>query len=670
MAAPPKVEGKKKDHAFRDFKGVNTQSNRKVIDDDEFAWLENVQPIGYGNAAAVNNASAAIATLGVECYYMAEGNLAGNDYMYMFCTDGSCVQVLLTSPFTKTTVGAAATFSGTQSRIAQWQNSQICIIDASNGYFTWDGSTLTTYKGTVASVTVNSGGIGFTNATTTTLTPSSGAATFSCTLSANLATLVSGGTGYAVGDVLIVTGGTYTIQTTLTVSAVNAGVITGFNLTTPGVYTIAPANNVATTGGHGGANATFTMDWSIGAVAVTGPGSGYGAAPTITVAGAGAGTGAVLTVVMNVTANGTTIATYSGRVWIANGRTILFTAAGTYNDFNPADLAGSLIMTDDTLKTSISRLFSANNYLYIFGASSVNIISNVTVSNPVLSSTGAILTPSTVTFSNTNISSNMGTDMGDSLVSLFRSVMYVSDYGVFALTGSTPQKISDHLDGIFPLISFTQSASGGTVIINGIQTLCYLVSYTDPVLGARPLLLLYFNKKWYFASQTTTSALTFIAQASPDPDVPSMYGTDGLHLYELFSNTTAATAQTIKTKLWDFGSSLIVKQALKFGMETISTNTPATISINIDTEYNTQAYSTASGNTITWANNAGNPIIWYNNSGVVIVWLATGYLFTRADVSNYGNYLGQTITSPTPGLVYTGFYFQYEPRTPWAGVPW
>ena len=672
MNAPAKVEGKKKDKSFRDFKGVNTQSDRRVIDDDEFAWLENVQPVGMGNARALGNATAAVVTLGVACYYMAEGNLSNVSYMYMFSTDGSCTQVNLTS-YATTTVGAAGTFSGTTSRICQWQNSQICIIDVSKGYFTWDGTTLTAYKGTVQSVTVNIGGTGFTNATTTTLTPSSGSASFSCTLSCNLATLQAAGTNYIVGDVLTVTGGTFTSACTITVSAINVatGAITGINLNNPGIYTIYPgANPVSVTGGHG-TLATFNLTFGIYQVAVVSPGSGYVSAPTITVAGAGAGVNAQLTVNMGITANGTTLATYAGRVWIGNGRTIVFSAAGSYSDFNPLDLAGSLIMSDDTLRTNISRLYSANNYLYIFGGSSVNIISNVTVTNPTLSSTGTIIIPSAVTFSNTNLSSNMGTDNADSIVPLSRTLMYASDYGFFGITGSTPQKISQHLDGIFPYLNFNiYNATGGTVIINGIQTLCYLVSYADPVAGTRPLLCLFSDKKWYFASQTTASPIVFIAQASPDPDVPTMWGTDGLNLYQLFANTTANIAQTVKTKLWDMGSPLVTKQALKVGLECIPSTAPATFTVSVDTEYTSNTISFGTGNTMVWYNNAGNIISWTNNVGQAITWLSSGYNFLRSDVNNVGNYLGQTVTSSAPGNVYIGFHFQYEPRTPWTGIPW
>ena len=43
------AEQKKSYEVFKNFRGINTKANRTAIGDDEFSWLENVMPIGYGN---------------------------------------------------------------------------------------------------------------------------------------------------------------------------------------------------------------------------------------------------------------------------------------------------------------------------------------------------------------------------------------------------------------------------------------------------------------------------------------------------------------------------------------------------------------------------------------------------------------------------------------------
>ena len=663
------AEGTKKNKSFQNFRGVNTQADRRVIDDDEFAWLENVMPIGYGNAKTIPAPSAALATLSATCYYMAEGNIATVSYMFMFCTDGSCYQVNLTT-FAKTTVGAAATFSGTATRIAQWKNERIVIIDTTNGFFDWDGATLTKYKGTIGYATVVSPGLGIGGgASSPAITPTGGgfsvAATFTCTMGAQLTAVSATGAGYVVGDILTVVGGTNTVAATIYVSGVAAGAVATAYVLTPGSYTVTPANPAATTGGHG-AGATFTMTYGIGSVIVATPGSGYTSAPTL--AASAPSTNAVLIASLGVSVTGSTIATYAGRVWIGFNRTIVFSAPNTYNDFNPADLAGSLIMTDDTMRSQISRLFSSNSFLYVISANSINVISNVTVTNPVVNTLNQIVTPSTTTFSNTNLSPSIGTEMPDSVLSYLRTIVLSVDYGIFGVTGSTPQKVSDALDGIYPYIDFTKNFSCGLGLIYNILCMCYLATYNDPLTGtARPLLLIHFNKKWFFASQG--AAITFIATASPDADRPALWATDGLNLYQLFYDTTSNISQTIRTKLWDMGSSLVTKQALKLGVESTTATQAGTTSVTVDTEWSTQNYTLSVGNIMKWYNAVGGEITWTNNVGAPLIWGQSGYVFSTGNVNNVGNYLGISVTSSTPGITFTGFHLQYEPRTPWAFLP-
>ena len=58
----PREENPQKTNTLRDFQGVNTQAYRTVIGDNQFAWLENVMPIGFGNAPAVPGPSGVLAT--------------------------------------------------------------------------------------------------------------------------------------------------------------------------------------------------------------------------------------------------------------------------------------------------------------------------------------------------------------------------------------------------------------------------------------------------------------------------------------------------------------------------------------------------------------------------------------------------------------------------------
>ena len=138
----PREDNPLKTNTLRDFQGVNTQAYRTVIGDNQFAWLENVMPIGFGNAPAVPGPSGSLATWPTVIYYMRSVNLNGIDYEIGFGYNGAMYAVNLAS-YAVTTVAAAATFQGSGTTLCQWENAQVVVVDPTKGYFTWNGTTLT-----------------------------------------------------------------------------------------------------------------------------------------------------------------------------------------------------------------------------------------------------------------------------------------------------------------------------------------------------------------------------------------------------------------------------------------------------------------------------------------------------------------------------------------------
>ena len=103
-------------------------------------------------------------------------------------------------------------------------------------------------------------------------------------------TVIGGGTGYTVNDVLTVTtgGGSGTIN--ITVTAVSGGVITAATASSAALTSI-PSGTVSVSGGTG-TGATFTLIYVIAATfSITNAGSGYVEQPTVTFSGGG-GSGA------------------------------------------------------------------------------------------------------------------------------------------------------------------------------------------------------------------------------------------------------------------------------------------------------------------------------------------------------------------------------------------
>jgi len=146
---------------------------------------------------------------------------------------------------------------------------------------------------TVTAVTRTAAGTGYTGTVTWTASAptTAGGVTASGTApitNTGTPTVVSGGTGYTVGNVLTIVGGTpSSVAGTLTVTAVSAGVITAATYTSFATYSAYAPNPVSVTGGSG-SGATFNMTWGVAnAFVITTAGSGYVEQPTITLSGGG-----------------------------------------------------------------------------------------------------------------------------------------------------------------------------------------------------------------------------------------------------------------------------------------------------------------------------------------------------------------------------------------------
>ena len=123
-------------------------------------------------------------------------------------------------------------------------------------------------------------------------TGSAAAATASLGLTTASITITNGGSGWAVGNTLNVTGGggTSAIATVMTIGA--NGTISRLDITTAGTgYTTAPTTMAKITGSNSAVLPTFTgnaLNFTVGGLVMTNAGSGYTGTPTITIGGSAA----------------------------------------------------------------------------------------------------------------------------------------------------------------------------------------------------------------------------------------------------------------------------------------------------------------------------------------------------------------------------------------------
>ena len=576
------VEQKKSYFVSKDFKGVNVKNNRTAIGEGEFAWLENTQPIGYGNIKIVNSPqNVANVSFANTVTYMASANINNTEFMFTFQQNGSAQYVNIETN-TQGNLAAANTFSNADVQIVQWKNERILIIDPAKGYKTWDGANLVSI-GSIGTVTVNNGGANY----------------------------------------------------------------------------VAPTVTFGTPGETGGVTATgevVLVGNAVSQIIVTEAGSGYTSAPTVTITDTGGnGAGANVTCTL-FSQNGNSIATFSGRTWIADGRTVYYSAADTYNDFISVS-SGFITLTDSTLRTDIAVIIAANNFLYIYGEDSINVFSDVRVN----SSTGETI------FTNTNVSASIGSNFKYAIFPYFRSMLFMNRYGIYALVGATTSKISDDIDGIFPDIDFTKPITAGQVLLNNILCACWTFTYNEATNGTttpRTIEAIFFDRKWFFTSQG--NSITRTASAVISGNI-LMYGTTGQNLIKFYQDSTTGIEWEVVSALWPMGDPIRDKQALKVGIEATLGAGFADFTAFIDSE-NQQSNAISFANSIDWINNSSQVVQWTNSSGAPIGWTSstvTGgsdYYLYKSDAKMYGKYLGITLDGTTTPFTINGFQLEHELR--------
>lgn len=356
-----------------------------------------------------------------------------------------------------------------------------------------------------------------------------------------------------------------------------------------------------------------------------------------------------------VPSSGSDIAVYSNRVWIVSGRILYFSAADDYTATGWAGGSGAGFnnLTDSTLRSDVQRLYAANGYLYIFGLTSVNVISDVRVP------TGA----TAPIFTNLNIQSIVGTDQPASVFTWGRTLMLATRYGVYGIDGVDAQRISANIDGTWQQLDFTQALSGGAVMINNILTAATLVKWVDPYGTARSLIAMFADGKWWFGNMGDSLARIVSAMRN---NTPTLYGFINNKLYRLFSETTTSPAVQVKTALWSMGDSIRDKQVIRVGFETTVTQSTGTFTATIDTQGSELPVDISSTiGRVVWLNNDIVPLNWTNNVSNIIYWVNSNYNLFNGDATAWGKYLGSTFESSSASYQLSGFIIEYEFRARW-----
>lgn len=635
------VGGENPEFILRDFQGMNCIAAREDIDDNEFYWCENAIPVAAGALYPVPSPlsiTSVTAETGAPTYTMTF-NAGGIDYGFSVWSHSGNGYVtnlsgLGSPPYQSTHIISGLT-SG-QTSATQYSNQGLLIVDPS-GFWDWNVTTPATltpqYYGAAIPTLLQSKT--FSGATTLKLAIGGGAggsgATFQTTYQVVGVQLTNGGTGYAVGDTLNLTDSNPTTTAQIIVATISGGGATGPitaitlasggaypgpDTTTTGVVT-GPSGSVSTTTGSG-TGATFTTH--VQAVSLDVLTRGFGYTTAIEVSDVTSTNFAVDTWSVSTSGviGGTSIATYAGRVWIGLSRTVYFTDINSYYSFG--GVGGSFFIPDSYLHDNITALFAANNYLYIFGDTSVDALSNVTV-------TGGV-----TFFSRINVTASVGTSTPCSIFAYYRAIVFYHASGFYLLAGATPEKISDKISGILPeIVAATGTTTyplvyGCQVIIQGelcaVMQFCFLDVFTQGG-ASRNLLALFFRGRWWVSSFVTTSSPPAMFSVDQSGE-PTIYAWDGDALYRLFA--TGTSTWLLKTKLWDGGAPTHDKQSINAAVGgNWAGNAVTGITMSCDTEVGSSEATVSP-----------------------IVVQSQGYHFAVGSVNEGGTqYLGMTVTGST-----------------------
>jgi hypothetical protein len=399
---------------------------------------------------------------------------------------------------------------------------------------------------------------------------------------------------------------------------------------------------------------------------------------------------------------GQAIAVYQDMVWIAQGRELWYTKAGLPTDsppsfqmFDIADGGGYSNISDSTLNSSITALVSANGFLYVFGETSIDVISDVYVPT----TNGVTITPPTPTFTRLNISAIVGTDQPRSIMVYGRLVLFANKWGAWMLYGTTVQLISapdpannylSSINGTWQYLTFAKSmpwpntsptptgdasstytlkVSGGQVVTNRLLCAAFLVwRDNDPIFGSGEIILMWFSdaagSKWWSAyyGEGITSIVTMLVD-----NTPAIFAIQNNALVQLFADPTSSPAARIMTALWDFGDPISDKQAIRAGVRMNMWGDPELVGaqLYIDTIRDSFLVPLGPIGIMPWKNAQGQPaafaVDWVNPMRFLTYWAAAPNCFDK--------HLGFTLkTEKGTSFELNGFLLDYKIGARWAGT--
>lgn len=251
---------------------------------------------------------------------------------------------------------------------------------------------------------------------------------------------------------------------------------------------------------------------------------------------------------------------YQSRLFVAGKDVISFSAPSNGADFSTVNGGGSFGYFGNKLTYSYMDLAASAGYLFCFGDSSTDLISNIT-----LSGSGTVASPYVTSFNYANVDPQVGHGYPRPVGRYGRYFTLANGApftgadtsqqqhrgGIFLCEGGNIREIGNKVTNIFNTCDTSQYLpTFATATMFGFRVVLLNGRFTDPFGVTRSLLLMWHptargNEFWSVASQNLE--LTQIGNYEQD-SIITPYGTDGTSLYELFAIPDPTLPKRLSTK--------------------------------------------------------------------------------------------------------------------------
>jgi hypothetical protein len=247
---------------------------------------------------------------------------------------------------------------------------------------------------------------------------------------------------------------------------------------------------------------------------------------------------------------------YNQRVWVQGQTVISFSAPTNGADFSASGGGGSFPYNGDQLTVTYTDLYATAGFLYVFGDSMTDWISNIQLVGS--TSTPNITSPYTTEFQLSNYNPQIGQRFPRPVGAWLQALTVYDKAGAYLIDGSgqttwLTQKVNNLWDTINPT---TPIPTCCPVHVFGQRWLLFNGTYTDPWGVARNLILAWNGQIWTACSQRyNLTNINFWEQNS----CIDAYGTDGNVLVKLFAQPDPALVKRLATKAYAGKNPLMIK---------------------------------------------------------------------------------------------------------------